>query len=367
VKEKPEGVEVFFDGVTKIFGKGTKSAIPAVDNLSIRIEEGTMVTLLGPSGCGKTTTLRMIAGFEHPTSGHIYLGGRRIDDLPPQKRGTAMVFQSYGLFPHMNVFENIAYGLKVKRTPRCEIKKRVTEVLALVGLEGLEGRSVGQLSGGQQQRVALCRAIITRPKVLLFDEPLSNLDAKLRKGTREEIRRLQQELGITSLYVTHDQEEAMSISDRIAVMNEGRLQQIGTAEEIYACPANRFIADFIGEANFLSSRVITATKGQVRIRLFGAEMEVNQESPQFHEEEDVEVVSRPEAVDLVAVNEGDVNGEILFSHYTGSIVLYVLSLPSGERIDVQVNNPKERGLHSVGKRIGIRLHRKSLYLLRKKQ
>ncbi len=260
---------VYFDHVVKVFAAGTRREVRAVDDFSLAVERGELVTLLGPSGCGKTTTLRILAGFELPTSGDVYIEGQKMTHVPPQKRPTCMVFQSYGLFPHMTVFENVAYGLKVRRLPRREIKKRVSEVLSLVGLQGLEDRGVGQLSGGQQQRVALCRAIVIQPKVLLFDEPLSNLDAKLRKGTREQIRRIQKELGITSLYVTHDQAEAMSISDRIAVMNAGRLQQLGTAEEIYARPANRFVADFIGEANFLTAKVLTVESDRVRILLLG--------------------------------------------------------------------------------------------------
>jgi iron(III) transport system ATP-binding protein len=356
---------VRFEHVVKIFAEGTRKEVRAVDDFSLDVERGELITLLGPSGCGKTTSLRILAGFEFPTSGNVYIDGRLVNDVPPQKRDTSMVFQSYGLFPHMTVFENVAYGLKVRRRPKREIKERVSEVLALVGLEGLEDRSVGQLSGGQQQRVALCRAIVTQPKVLLFDEPLSNLDAKLRKGTREQIRRIQKELGITSLYVTHDQAEAMSISDRIAVMNAGRLQQLGTAEEIYARPANRFVADFIGEANFLTAKVLACQGGRVRIRLFDKEIEVHQDEAAFSPGEEVDVVVRPEAVDLVPVDEGDTSAEVLFSHYTGSVVLYALRLPDGGRLEVQVANPQERGLLSVGTQVGVRLHRRSLHLLPK--
>jgi len=358
-------VVVRFEHIVKVFAEGTRREVRAVDDFSLSVGRGKLVTLLGPSGCGKTTTLRILAGFESATSGNVYIEGKRVNDIPPQKRDTSMVFQSYGLFPHMTVYENVAYGLKVKHVPKAEIKHRVSEVLSLVGLEGLERRSVGQLSGGQQQRVALCRAIVTQPKVLLFDEPLSNLDAKLRKGTREQIRRLQQELGITSIYVTHDQAEAMSISDAIAVMNAGRLQQLGTPEEIYSRPANRFVADFIGEANFLSARVLRTKDCQVTIQLFGQEVTVAQESSQFSPSEEVEAVVRPEAADVVALGEGDVDAEVLFSHWTGPVVLYALMLPDRSRLEVQVANPKERGLLPVGSRVGLRLHRKSLYLLKK--
>ncbi len=355
---------VVFERVVKVFAAGTRREVRAVDDFSLEVERGELVTLLGPSGCGKTTSLRILAGFELPTSGDVYIEGQKMTYVPPQKRPTSMVFQSYGLFPHMTVFENVAYGLKVRRVPRQEIKKRVAEVLALVGLQGLEDRGVGQLSGGQQQRVALCRAIVVQPKVLLFDEPLSNLDAKLRKGTREQIRRIQKELGITSLYVTHDQAEAMSISDRIAVMNAGRLQQLGTAEEIYARPANHFVADFIGEANFLTAQVLSSEGDKVRIRLLEVELEIPQ-GGEFAPGQQVDVVVRPEAVDLLPEGEGDTTAEVLFSHYTGSVVLYALRLPDGERLEVQVANPQERGLLAVGAKVGVRLHRRSLHLLPK--
>jgi len=207
--------------VTKIFGEAQNQVI-AVDALDLNIEEGRMMTLLGPSGCGKTTTLRMVAGFETPTSGKIHIGEENMTHIPPNRRDTAMVFQSYGLFPHMTVFENVAYGLKIRKISRKELRTRVLEVLELTGLGGLEKRAPQQLSGGQQQRVALSRAIVVRPKVLLFDEPLSNLDAKLRVEMRTELSKLQKQLSITSLYVTHDQEEAMSISDELCVMHEGK-------------------------------------------------------------------------------------------------------------------------------------------------
>ncbi|MFQ5793524.1 MAG: ABC transporter ATP-binding protein [Candidatus Bipolaricaulia bacterium] len=359
--------EVVFKNVTKIFSEGTDRAVYAVDHVSMEVEQGLLVTLLGPSGCGKTTSLRIIAGFEYPTSGDVYLRGRRINDVPPQKRDTAMVFQSYGLFPHMTVLQNVAYGLKVKRVPRQQIKNRVAEALSLVGLQGLEDRSTGQLSGGQQQRVALCRALVTEPKVLLFDEPLSNLDAKLRKGTREQIRNLQQELGITSVYVTHDQAEAMSISDKIVVMNEGRIEQIGVPGEIYEHPRSRFVADFIGEANFHTGRVVAIQGQQITVDLFGKPITVEQEQDgdfQFQTGDEVEAVVRPEAIDLVAVDAGDVNGKIDFCHYTGSIASYELKLENGEEMEVEVANPQERGLLTEGARVGINLHKHSIHLLK---
>ena len=227
----------------------------AVKDTSLEITPGSFVTLLGPSGCGKTTTLRMIAGFESPDEGEIYLGGEAINALTPNKRDTAMVFQSYALLPHYNIFDNVAYGLKLRKLDKATIREKVTRILKLVGLEGMEERMTNQLSGGQQQRVALARALVLEPGVLLFDEPLSNLDAKLRVTMRTEIRRIQQEAGITAIYVTHDQSEAMALSDQIIIMEKGVVAQIGTPQEIYYHPASEFVADFIGEANFLKGKL----------------------------------------------------------------------------------------------------------------
>ena len=226
----------------------------AVKNTDLEIKPGSFVTLLGPSGCGKTTTLRMIAGFESPDEGEIYLGDEPINELTPNKRDTAMVFQSYALLPHYNIFDNVAYGLKLRKVPKDVIKEKVMKILDLVKLSGMEGRMTNQLSGGQQQRVALARALVIEPSVLLFDEPLSNLDAKLRVEMRTEIRRIQQEVGITAIYVTHDQSEAMAISDQIIIMDKGVVAQMGTPEEIYYHPVSEFVADFIGEANFLRGK-----------------------------------------------------------------------------------------------------------------
>jgi spermidine/putrescine transport system ATP-binding protein len=240
--------------LTKLFGQGAQ-AVRALDDVSARIAEGEFFTLLGPSGCGKTTLLRMIAGFESPTSGEIRLHGEDITRLPPNRRPVNTVFQSYALFPHLTVAENVAFGLRMLRRPKTEIAATVVRMLALVKLEALAARKTGQLSGGQQQRVALARALAPAPKVLLLDEPLSALDLKLRKEMQVELKRLQTETGITFVFVTHDQEEALTMSDRIAVMSEGRLLQTGTPREIYTHPANRFVASFIGETNFLPVRV----------------------------------------------------------------------------------------------------------------
>jgi ABC-type Fe3+/spermidine/putrescine transport system ATPase subunit len=233
----------------------TKKDFYAVHDANLEIAPGEFVTLLGPSGCGKTTILRMIAGFESPDEGQIYLGGEPINDLTPNKRDTAMVFQSYALLPHYNIFDNVAYGLKIRKLPADEIRDKVMRILGMVGLEGMEDRMTNQLSGGQQQRVALARALVIEPSVLLFDEPLSNLDAKLRVEMRTEVRRIQQEAGITAVYVTHDQSEAMAIADRIIVMKRGVIDQVGDPHAVYYRPVDEFVADFIGESNFLRGKL----------------------------------------------------------------------------------------------------------------
>ncbi len=245
-------------GLTKRFG-----AALAVDGLSLEVRPGELVSLVGGSGCGKTTTLRMIAGFERPDAGQVLFDDRVVNDVPPRKRSVGIVFQSYALFPTMTVAENIAFGLRVARWSEAKVRERLAEMVALTHLGGLEDRYANQLSGGQQQRVALARALARRPEVLLLDEPLSALDAKIRLRLRGELRRIQQDLGITAVYVTHDQEEALSIADRIAVMRAGRIEQIGGPEEIYARPQTDFVADFVGVSNLLACRVVAAAEGLV--------------------------------------------------------------------------------------------------------
>jgi iron(III) transport system ATP-binding protein len=311
----PATVEV--RDLLKRFGKD----VVAVDHVDLHIDRGELVTLLGPSGCGKTTILRMIAGLERPTSGQILLDEDDVTRLPAYLRDVTMVFQSYALFPHMNVFENVAYGVRVARRPKEEIEERVHEALSMVGLDAFASRAVTALSGGQQQRVALARALVIRPRVLLFDEPLSNLDAKLRKRVREEIRDLQKRLGITSVYVTHDQEEALAISDRVVVMREGLIEQIGTPHQLYTEPATRFVADFIGSANFLPG-----TWDGAQIDLLGYRRPHAQEFPTGP----VTVMVRPEAVEFAPEGERGLRATFVSSSYLGPMTEFVFDVGGQE-------------------------------------
>ena len=316
----------------------------AVKDTSLVIEPGSFVTLLGPSGCGKTTTLRMIAGFESPDEGEIYLGDEPINELTPNKRDTAMVFQSYALLPHYNVFDNVAYGLKLRKLPKDEIHKRVMDILHLVELDGMEGRMTNQLSGGQQQRVALARALVIEPSVLLFDEPLSNLDAKLRVSMRTEIRRIQQEVGITAIYVTHDQSEAMALSDNIIVMDKGVVAQMGTPQEIYYHPVNEFVADFIGEANFLRGTMTGRDDGGVTLAVGGSSVRVaGRDGMEIGKE--YTVVLRPEAAKLA--DEGGLPCKVVLSCFMGSYQNYHVMV-GDTLVKLEEPNPQNKRIYSVG-------------------
>ncbi len=326
----------------------------AVKDANIEIEPGSFVTLLGPSGCGKTTTLRMIAGFESPDEGEIYLGNEPINALTPNKRDTAMVFQSYALLPHYNIFDNVAYGLKLRKMDQNTIKQKVTDILALVGLEGMENRMTNQLSGGQQQRVALARALVIEPGVLLFDEPLSNLDAKLRVSMRTEIRRIQQEAGITAIYVTHDQSEAMAISDKVIIMKGGLVEQISTPQEAYYYPNNKFVADFIGEANFLSAVV----KAQDTVVIDGAEVKCSTGSLQAGSE--CSVVLRPEGATLA--DSGTVKGEVKYSCFMGAYQDYHIMV-GDTLVKIQEYNPKNKKIYGVGDTVFLNFEENTLYAL----
>lgn len=263
--------------LVKVFRDGSGNDTRAVDGIDLDIHKGEFVTLLGPSGCGKTTTLRMIAGFEEPTEGEISVFGKRINDIPPFERNMPMVFQSYALFPHLTIFDNIAYGLRIRKVDREAIRNDVAVASQMVNLVGLENRYPGELSGGQQQRVALARALVLKPDIILFDEPLSNLDARLRIQTRTEIKRVQHMLGITAIYVTHDQAEALSMSDKIVVMNSGLIKQVGAPQEIYNRPADSFVTDFIGNANFLDAAIAAVDDGLIRVSIGHEEFVVSAE------------------------------------------------------------------------------------------
>ena len=332
----------------------------AVHDTSLSIEPGSFVTLLGPSGCGKTTTLRMIAGFESPDEGEIYLGDEAINALTPNKRDTAMVFQSYALLPHYNVFDNVAYGLKLRKIPKDEIRERVMRILDLVELTGMEGRMTNQLSGGQQQRVALARALVIEPSVLLFDEPLSNLDAKLRVSMRTEIRRIQQEVGITAIYVTHDQSEAMALSDNIIIMNKGVVAQVGTPQEIYYHPNSEFVADFIGEANFLKGSFVRSTdNGRAVMNIEGGEIEV---APQGELEAGHEytLVLRPEAATLG--EEGGLPCRVVLSCFMGSYQNYHVMV-GDSLVKLSENNPKNKRIYAVGEECRLRFDPDAVHVL----
>ena len=337
---------VRLEGVSKIYlDPKTNKPFKAVDSINLNIQPGEFVTLLGPSGCGKTTTLRMIAGFESPDEGEIYLGDEAINELTPNKRDTAMVFQSYALFPHMNIFDNVAYGLKLRHVPKAEIRTKVFDMLKLVGLEGMENRFTNQLSGGQQQRVALARALIVEPGVLLFDEPLSNLDAKLRVYMRTEIRRIQQQFGITAVYVTHDQSEAMSISDQIIIMNKGVIAQMGTPQEIYYSPASEFVADFIGEANFLKVQVDGVEGDVVNVNLNGVRFPVKRPAGAVAKGEEHTLMLRPEGIRVS--DHGILPCKIVLSCFMGSYQNYHVMV-GDTLVRITDNHPVGRRIFNVG-------------------
>src|SRR5437773_4279081 len=333
------GARLRLERVSKSFTREGQSAFAAVRDVSLTVEPGELLTLLGPSGCGKTTTLRMVAGFEQPDEGRIHIGDQEVTDLMVYRRSIGFVFQNYALFPHLTVFDNVAYGLKVRRVSTAEIGRRVSQVLELVGLPGYEKRFPNQLSGGEQQRVAVARAVVVEPQLLLFDEPLSNLDAKLRVQMRAELSRLQRQLAITTVYVTHDQEEAMAISDRIAVMRQGSVAQIGTAEELYRAPRSAFVAQFIGHVNLVDTRVLAVNGGAIAVELWGVTLSVPTDDA-YTAGQPVSLVLRPESLSLVAdavkatgaeaLRPGVVRGRT----FLGEKVEYVVEVAGGTLLQV---------------------------------
>ncbi len=323
----------FRKGIRKKMGINIKDITKKYDNFiavnraDLDIKRGEFFTILGPSGCGKTTLLRMIAGFNEITSGDVLISGNKINNTPAHKRNIGMVFQNYAIFPHMSVFENVAYGLKARKVSKIEIKERVLNALEMVEMRDQAEKEPSELSGGQQQRVALARAIVIHPEILLMDEPLSNLDAKLRVKMRGTIKKLQSSLDITTIYVTHDQEEALAVSDRIAVMNKGVVQQIGTPEEIYSSPANIFVANFIGTSNFMYDTALTGDPAKI-------------------------LSVRPEDTLIVEAGSGNINGEITLTTFLGECVSYEITLENKEDIEVKVFS-KDIGIKHIGEKVGI--------------
>jgi iron(III) transport system ATP-binding protein len=318
--------------LTKGFGDPRGGRVMAVDHLTLEVAPAEFVVLLGPSGCGKTTILRLVAGFEEPTVGEVYLGTRRLTGLLPNRRNIGFVFQNYALFPHLTVLQNVAYGLEAHGVPPRERHHRITDALDLVGLGGLEARYPHQLSGGQQQRVAIARAVVLEPKVLLFDEPLSNLDAKLRVQTRVELRALQRRLSITTLYVTHDQDEAMYLADRIAILDKGHLIQMGTSEVLYRHPATRFVAEFLGHATFVPAEVLAVDPRRTVVRTLGTVLELTDGHSTVHPGTTVALGIRSEAVRLVTEKrEGAVPGTVTRFAFLGGHLEYMVEI-SGVRL-----------------------------------
>jgi spermidine/putrescine transport system ATP-binding protein len=346
-------IDVRLERVTKQFGD-----VVAVDDVSLDISEGEFFSMLGPSGCGKTTTLRMIGGFEDPSAGTIYLGGRDVTDLPPYKRDVNTVFQSYALFPHLNVYENVAFGLRRRKVDKAEIDHRVRDTMKLVDLEGFEERKPPQMSGGQQQRVALARALVNRPKVLLLDEPLGALDLKLRKQMQLYLKRIQQEVGITFIYVTHDQEEAMTMSNRLAVMRGGHIEQLGAPEDVYEHPATEFVASFLGASNMIEGEIKESRGGDTTVLLStGSTVTVPTDRVPPDGGSRVKVGVRPEKISIrregadIPAGYNHVSGLLRMSTYIGVSNQYRIDGPGGTTLTVYVQNLGAEAVPSPGERV----------------
>ena len=346
--------EVKFENITKKFNETT-----AVDNVSCNFEAGTLTTLLGPSGCGKTTSLRIIAGLERATSGKILVDNEDVTLLPATDRDVSMVFQSYALFPHMSVIENVSYGLKMINVNKEEYIEKALETLKLVNLEGYENRMPSELSGGQQQRVAVARAIVLEPKVLLFDEPLSNLDAKLRRQVREDIREIQQKLGVTTIYVTHDQEEALAISDKVIVMNNAVIAQEGNPKDLYNFPKNKFVANFIGDANVVKAEIINKQSNIYELKL--AEIKVKIESDNDFTKT-VSVALRPEKIKIERIdNKNCIYATVNNASFVGSSYQYILNSEIGK---LYVISNDTNDVFEVGEKVFLSLNEKDIRVLK---
>ncbi|MBO4583659.1 MAG: ABC transporter ATP-binding protein [Clostridia bacterium] len=338
-----ENIHKEFDGET------------VLDNINLSIKDKEFVTLLGPSGCGKTTTLRIIAGFETPTSGNVFFFGEKINDVPPYKREVNTVFQRYALFPHLNVFENIAFGLRLKKVPEKEIRDKVFEMLKLINLNGFAKRNVNSLSGGQQQRVAIARALVNSPRMLLLDEPLGALDLKLRKDMQVELKNIQQQMGVTFVYVTHDQEEALSMSDTVVVMDNGVIQQIGTPQDIYNEPQNAFVADFIGESNIIDGIMLD----DYLVSIFGYKFKCLDSG--FEKKEPVDVVIRPEDIDIVRADSGHLSGVVTNVTFKGVHYEIIVDV-KGFKWMIQTTD-----FHAPGDEIGIKLNPDDIHIMKKSE
>jgi spermidine/putrescine transport system ATP-binding protein len=342
-----------------VSGRGGKTeTVTALKDMNLGIPPGTFFTLLGPSGCGKTTTLRLIAGFEVPTTGEVFIQGRPMSKIPPNQRPVNTVFQNYALFPHLDVVQNVAFGLVIKRVPRPERDRLVREALEMVRLPNAGGRKPSQLSGGQQQRIALARALVNRPAVLLLDEPLGALDLKLRKAMQLELKQIQKQVGITFVYVTHDQEEALTMSDVIAVMNNGVIQQMGGPLTLYKKPANRFVADFIGESNFVQGTVETVADGKATLVVGGERVTVDKGEASLSPGQTATFIIRPEKMLLFRPEKappGVLSAVVQEVVYIGTDTRYLVALPSGESVVVRVQNgcQTETGQYAQGERVKI--------------
>jgi putative spermidine/putrescine transport system ATP-binding protein/spermidine/putrescine transport system ATP-binding protein len=351
-KKKPM---VQFKSILKRFGK-----VVAVEKMDFDIEEGSLVTLLGPSGCGKTTLLRMVAGLEEPTAGDIFIKGNRINDTPIHKRNLGMIFQNYALFPHKTIFENVAFGLKYRDVPKEEIKKKVTRALEMVRLPGVENRMPSQLSGGQQQRIAMARAIVIEPDVLLMDEPLSALDENLREEMRREVDNLQQMLGVTTIFVTHDQREALSMSDKILVMKDGEKQQEGHPEAVYNEPVNHFVADFLGHSNFIPGDVVDVNDRHVNVKVETGDVLLAENKGGFSKGDPVEMIVRAQRFDAFPRNEfkpvegtNHFEGRIKDRSYMGGEVSYFIELSADREIHV-ISMMRTR-IYNIGEEVSVQV------------